>query len=107
MAQYRTGKDKIDRAFIQIEKAQGQLDEKEETFRKEKTKALKEIGDAKSDLRDAQDEVNGLVNPTYTVCTRRTLPGDRKSTRLNSSHANISYAVFCLTNNEQLPYPLP
>src|SRR3712207_8341830 len=30
---------------------------------------------------------------------------DRKSTRLNSSHANISYAVFCLkkknTNTEQ------
>src|SRR3712207_7529219 len=24
---------------------------------------------------------------------------DRKSTRLNSSHANISYAVFCLTQN--------
>src|SRR3712207_8458934 len=24
------------------------------------------------------------------------LHGDRKSTRLNSSHANISYAVFCL-----------
>src|SRR3712207_7253928 len=26
---------------------------------------------------------------------RRRRPGDRKSTRLNSSHANISYAVFC------------
>src|SRR5947209_16709463 len=26
----------------------------------------------------------------------RTAHGDRKSTRLNSSHANISYAVFCL-----------
>src|SRR3712207_8179371 len=26
--------------------------------------------------------------------------GDRKSTRLNSSHANISYAVFCLTKKE-------
>src|SRR3712207_8050657 len=26
----------------------------------------------------------------------RDLQGDRKSTRLNSSHANISYAVFCL-----------
>src|SRR5207244_13655219 len=25
------------------------------------------------------------------------LPGDRKSTRLNSSHQIISYAVFCLT----------
>src|SRR3712207_8176439 len=24
------------------------------------------------------------------------IKGDRKSTRLNSSHANISYAVFCL-----------
>src|SRR3712207_7151427 len=24
------------------------------------------------------------------------IPVDRKSTRLNSSHANISYAVFCL-----------
>src|SRR6185295_19471383 len=27
---------------------------------------------------------------------RRNAQGDRKSTRLNSSHANISYAVFCL-----------
>src|SRR3712207_8643969 len=26
-------------------------------------------------------------------------PADRKSTRLNSSHANISYAVFCLKKN--------
>src|SRR3712207_8808298 len=26
------------------------------------------------------------------------LTPDRKSTRLNSSHANISYAVFCLHN---------
>src|SRR3712207_7722505 len=25
---------------------------------------------------------------------------DRKSTRLNSSHANISYALFCLKNNK-------
>src|SRR3712207_8537128 len=26
--------------------------------------------------------------------------GDRKSTRLNSSHANTSYAVFCLKKND-------
>src|SRR3712207_8828235 len=26
---------------------------------------------------------------------------DRKSTRLNSSHANISYAVFCLKKNRK------
>src|SRR3712207_8795024 len=30
---------------------------------------------------------------------RRAGERDRKSTRLNSSHANISYAVFCLKNN--------
>src|SRR3712207_8307051 len=28
--------------------------------------------------------------------------GDRKSTRLNSSHANISYAVFCLKKNKAI-----
>src|SRR3712207_6872404 len=36
---------------------------------------------------------------------RKTLPSmmflDRKSTRLNSSHANISYAVFCLKKKKQ------
>src|SRR3712207_7304064 len=29
---------------------------------------------------------------------------DRKSTRLNSSHANISYAVFCLKKKKKLTY---
>src|SRR3712207_8778124 len=29
---------------------------------------------------------------------------DRKSTRLNSSHANISYAVFCLKKKKRLKY---
>src|SRR3712207_6899865 len=28
---------------------------------------------------------------------------DRKSTRLNSSHANISYAVFCLKKKNIIP----
>src|SRR3712207_8450375 len=30
--------------------------------------------------------------------------GDRKSTRLNSSHANISYAVFCLKKKKKSNY---
>src|SRR3712207_8323634 len=35
-----------------------------------------------------------------------TLPRiDRKSTRLNSSHANISYAVFCLKKKKKAQYP--
>src|SRR3712207_7939922 len=38
--------------------------------------------------------------------TERGLRGrrDRKSTRLNSSHANISYAVFCLKKNNTTCY---
>src|SRR3712207_7189365 len=32
----------------------------------------------------------------WTFAPGLTFPADRKSTRLNSSHANISYAVFCL-----------
>src|SRR2546430_10421422 len=30
---------------------------------------------------------------------------DRKSTRLNSSHSQISYAVFCLKKNKRLATP--
>src|SRR3712207_8762516 len=36
---------------------------------------------------------------TTTRTARLPPPTDRKSTRLNSSHANISYAVFCLKKN--------
>src|SRR5689334_24087560 len=31
-------------------------------------------------------------------------PGDRKSTRLNSSHSSISYAVFCLKKKKKIKY---
>src|SRR3712207_8882636 len=34
---------------------------------------------------------------------RPALREDRKSTRLNSSHANISYAVFCLKKKRSAP----
>src|SRR3712207_8676407 len=45
-----------------------------------------------ADLGDHRDH-NGTLGP----CGSEASPGrDRKSTRLNSSHANISYAVFCL-----------
>src|SRR3712207_8812793 len=41
--------------------------------------------------------VADLVTRYEEVCAAFAEPdADRKSTRLNSSHANISYAVFCL-----------
>src|SRR3712207_8271227 len=44
-------------------------------------------------------------HPDLSVVQVHALALDRKSTRLNSSHANISYAVFCLKKNKshQLP----
>src|SRR5258707_6002635 len=49
-------------------------------------------------FRSQQNTPLGLTAlPTDTIeVTDPTHPLDRKSTRLNSSHANISYAVFCL-----------
>src|SRR3712207_8812995 len=40
--------------------------------------------------------VVGDTPPAAVSTLLSTLLRDRKSTRLNSSHANISYAVFCL-----------
>src|SRR3712207_8014461 len=40
----------------------------------------------------------GPHEPGRTAAGRRS---DRKSTRLNSSHANISYAVFCLKKKKK------
>src|SRR3712207_8192171 len=54
----------------------------------------------------------GVSHALRWISTRYTRTGawyqgtgarDRKSTRLNSSHANISYAVFCLKNTKPIP----
>src|SRR3712207_7961537 len=63
------------------------------------------------------DPLQGCVNEERRLTRTGALPGyqrlrmaavqrfeDRKSTRLNSSHANISYAVFCLKKKKQ-PHP--
>src|SRR5947209_3091703 len=42
-----------------------------------------------------------LSGGAYREARRRLRSIDRKSTRLNSSHANISYAVFCLKKKKK------
>src|SRR3712207_8389217 len=42
----------------------------------------------------------GLTAPLLGL-QKKSLREDRKSTRLNSSHANISYAVFCLKKKKK------
>src|SRR3712207_7139734 len=78
-------------------------------------------GDAADRLRrvrlpvaDSVTQARRLYEPEHAGGTRCDLRGaagallpsvarDRKSTRLNSSHANISYAVFCLKKQESSP----
>src|SRR5256885_6241204 len=43
-----------------------------------------------------------LPNLTTPISTAEGVEGDRKSTRLNSSHLVISHAVFCLKKNKDL-----
>src|SRR5947209_18966053 len=42
-----------------------------------------------------------LPDPDEHAARRVLVSQDRKSTRLNSSHANISYAVFCLKKKKK------
>src|SRR3712207_8860188 len=48
-------------------------------------------------LRENKPVSDACANCFPDACCR----GDRKSTRLNSSHANISYAVFCLKKKKK------
>src|SRR3712207_6965873 len=58
--------------------------------------------DLAPDLPRAGAEVAGGVDE---VPGDHREPEDRKSTRLNSSHANISYAVFCLKKKNKAETP--
>src|SRR5687768_18279882 len=50
-------------------------------------------------VRRAGDRLSCLSSRHYQ--SLNTSAGDRKSTRLNSSHGYISYAVFCLKKKKQ------
>src|SRR3712207_2169096 len=59
-----------------------------------KIEVIKEVrGITGLGLKEAKDLVEGAPKPVKEGVSK---DEDRKSTRLNSSHANISYAVFCL-----------
>src|SRR3712207_7198644 len=56
------------------------------------------------ELRDPHDvapEASSTRSNERMTGQRRSGRKDRKSTRLNSSHANISYAVFCLKKKKK------
>src|SRR3712207_8668251 len=51
--------------------------------------------------------INDLNKKIIVVFITAYKEQDRKSTRLNSSHANISYAVFCLKKKKNILYNSP
>src|SRR3989442_11645841 len=61
------------------------------------------VGQVDAGSRLVQDAGATMGKVAPASCTRR-LPAstDRKSTRLNSSHVRISYAVFCLKKKKKL-----
>src|SRR3712207_7180755 len=52
---------------------------------------------------DADGVRDGVEDLPWVPAEARPARQDRKSTRLNSSHANISYAVFCLKKKISIP----
>src|SRR5947209_16014567 len=69
--------------------------------------ALKDLGRPAEAAESFQRALQ--LSPRYiAACTNLSgalLDRDRKSTRLNSSHANISYAVFCLKKKKTKTLP--
>src|SRR5690606_39790102 len=55
---------------------------------------------ARGELRVRHHGRHELVRQGHAIVVHR----DRKSTRLNSSHVKISYAVFCLKKKKQIKY---
>src|SRR5258707_1566861 len=49
----------------------------------------------------ARDRKSTRLNSSHANISYAVFCLDRKSTRLNSSHANISYAVFCLKKKKK------
>src|SRR3712207_9194988 len=54
-----------------------------------------------------EEGVRDVVRPNDRVWRIAVSAIDRKSTRLNSSHANISYAVFCLKKKKAVVFSHP
>src|ERR1039457_777171 len=51
-------------------------------------------------FRSVIDDKSATCHLAIELLLRLAVPADRKSTRLNSSHLVISYAVFCLKKNK-------
>src|SRR3712207_7135205 len=74
-------------------------------FRSEGARLDKLGGSTWANVTDkVRKRVKALAGELLRLYAQR---ADRKSTRLNSSHANISYAVFCLKKKKNITNTIP
>ena len=78
------------------ENANCALLEKELGVAQARMKKLEATDSTERDIRNFPLGVGGFIIPPLGIINVVLLLTDRKSTRLNSSHVVISYAVFCL-----------
>src|SRR3712207_6943491 len=85
-------------------------------FRSRRERGEAEEAEAGDEHREPGEGAHGSAQPHVRLVLRLDLVVqegrlerviDRKSTRLNSSHANISYAVFCLKKKKTTHLQLP
>src|SRR3712207_7181856 len=88
-----------------------QLQDLHEQIRQGREVALAEVRDG-AEVRTVQARDRHDIDPLLTGAGElaggveaAAVAVDRKSTRLNSSHANISYAVFCLKKKKKKKQP--
>src|SRR3712207_8331071 len=80
--------------------ARGRLDAGIEVLRLDRPQVRNALDRATLALLEAALQELAGDEALRALVVSTTSPADRKSTRLNSSHANISYAVFCLKKKQ-------
>ena len=89
----------ISKAEIELEKSERTLNEKRKNYKIKVTRAAAKMSEeaaALSRARNKYELLSEVLDGFNIIAPEDGMVIDRKSTRLNSSHKPISYAVFCL-----------
>src|SRR5438034_6404645 len=85
-------------AFRKLDKERRELITATEQLKAQRNKASEEIARLKKEKKNADSLIAEMKQVSERV---KQSDEDRKSTRLNSSHTVISYAVFCLKKKKK------
>lgn len=75
LAEYQQGLQTLSEKEAELEKGKTDLAEGKKTYNTEKEKAEKEIAKAEKEIADSKESLSKLSKPTYSIYTRREMPG--------------------------------